>query len=178
MDGTYSYEEALRLVRVLDDLDAFGPQVIGTQPLGIAMPGSDIDVVCHAPDAAAFADALWMHYGEMRGFALYQWTTGQRAVVAKFSAYGWPFGLFGSTELVRDQAGWRHFVVERRLLALGGEPLRSAVMAARRRGAKTEPAFAEVLNLAGDAYAAVLDLYDCPDAELIDILQRGRRVPS
>ena len=43
--------------------------------------------------------------------------------------------------------------VERRLLALGGAPLRHAVMARRRQGARTEPAFAGSLRLEGDQRA-------------------------
>ena len=44
------------------------------------------------------------------------------------------------------------------MLSLGGEPLRAAVMARRYAGAKTEPAFAQVLGLTGDPYAMLLTL--------------------
>jgi len=62
--------------------------------------------------------------------------------------------------------------VERRLLAMGGERFRAAVMRQRHQGAKTEPAFAAVLALPGDPYQAMLDLEAQPDAVLAALLRR------
>jgi len=50
--------------------------------------------------------------------------------------------------------------------------LREAVLAARRAGAKTEPAFAEVLGLEADAYQAMLDLGEKNDTGLVEVLKR------
>lgn len=165
-----SHEEALRRSRVLEHLRAFDPHVVGTLPLGIAVPGSDIDIVCHAPDAVSLAKALWIHLRGEAGFVLYQWSGAVRPIVARFEAHGWPFEIFGSADPVHDQPGWRHFEVERRLLDLGGPAFRSAVMALRRNGTKTEPAFAAVLGLPGDPYAALFDLCGRPDEELVGLL--------
>lgn len=173
MTGIPSYEEALRRSRALAHLRAFDPRVIGTLPLGIAVPDSDIDIACHAPDPAAFADVLWRRFGAERGFVLYQWVGDGRPVVARFELRGWPFEIFGALDPVDGQAGWRHFVVERRLLDLGGPALRDAVMAQRRKGLKTEPAFAAAIGLAGDPYAALLDLHDLTDAALDGLLRAG-----
>ena len=167
------YDQALRSTQMIEHLHSFDPHVVGTLPLGLGVPGSDIDIVCHAPDLAAFAETVWRYFRETDRFALYQWSAGKRPVVAKLTAHGWPFEIFGSIEPVHDQAGWRHFVVEQRLLGLGGQLLRSAVMAARRRGLKTEPAFAEVLKLPGDPYEALLALHERADAALIEVLEQG-----
>ncbi|MFO6431650.1 DUF4269 domain-containing protein [Erythrobacter sp. W302b] len=59
---------------------------------------------------------------------------------------------------VPEQVGWRHFLIEKRLLELGGDGFRSAIKNRRRCGMKTEPAFAEILNLRGDPYQALLDI--------------------
>jgi hypothetical protein len=66
--------------------------------------------------------------------------------------------VFGQALPVHAQAGFRHMVVEGRLLVLGGARLADRVRAAKRGGLKTEPAFAAVLGLDGDPYRAVLDL--------------------
>ncbi len=87
-------------------------------------------------------------------------------MIAGFRHAGWPFEIFGEPCRLNEQAGWRHFEVERRLLRLGGEQFRARVMAARERGLKTEPAFAAVLGLEGDAYRAMLDIADLDDAGL------------
>ncbi len=172
MSGRCSHDEAVRRSQVIDRLAAFDPRIVGTLPLGIAVPGSDIDVICHAVDGGTFAEALWCQFSEADGFALWQWIGGGRPVVARFEAFGWPFEVFGSAQPVEEQAGWRHFVVERRLLALGGEPFRRAVMALRMAGQKTEPAFARALDLAGaDPYAAMLILHDHSDSQLATLLK-------
>jgi hypothetical protein len=78
--------------------------------------------------------------------------------------------VFASPVEVDLQAGWRHFLVEGRLLDLAGEALRRRVLELRRAGASTEPAFAAALDLQGDPYAALYRLSQAPDAELRELL--------
>lgn len=158
------YREALRRTGLLARLAAFDPHVAGTPPLGLDLPGSDIDVLCFAPDGLAFAAAVWREFSDAPGFSLRQWRWADRPVVAGFRLEGWPIELFGQARPVAEQQGWRHFRVESRLLAMGGPPLRAAVRRHREAGRKTEPAFAAVLGLAGDdPYQALLALEARPD---------------
>lgn len=156
--GDVQWQRALEESGVLDRLAAFDPRIAGTFPLGLDLPGSDIDVVCHAADLDAFAKAVWQHFAACEGFALWQWSRPPHAVIAGFRLAGVPFEIFGSPEPVDEQAGWRHFLIEQALLELGGAALLQAVRAERARGAKTEPAFAKVLGLDGDPYVAMLAL--------------------
>lgn len=112
----------------------------------------------HAPDAHAVSAVLLERHGHESRFFIRQWTTADRPVIAGFVAHGWAFEVFASPASVEIQPGWLHFTVERRLLELGGDALRDAVMLLRRQGLKTEPAFAEVLGLVRDPYAAMLSL--------------------
>ncbi|GLK83376.1 DUF4269 domain-containing protein [Ancylobacter defluvii] len=137
---------------------------MSTPPPGLDLGGSDIDIVCRAPDPDAVARLMWDHFGDRQQFLLWRWRAGDRPVVACFTAAGWPFEVFAAPRPVAEQAGWQHFRVEQRLLARGGEELRRAVMARRRAGMKTEPAFAAALGLAGDPYAALLELGGCDAA--------------
>ena len=164
------YEDAIRETGVLDILAPFDPHVVGTLPLGIALPRSDIDIVCHAPDRNAIAQVIWAKFRSADGFALYQWSARGRPLVARFEALGWPFEIFAATEPVEDQAGWRHFRVEQRLLNLAGVALQNQIMAIRTRGLKTEPAFAAVLGLPGDPYDALCSLFGMSDMELAALL--------
>ncbi|EHL97544.1 hypothetical protein HMPREF9946_04087 [Acetobacteraceae bacterium AT-5844] len=160
------YDTALRRAKALEALAAFDPHVVGTPPLGIALPGSDIDIICHAPDGMAFCTALWEAFSAEAGFTLRQWTSGERAIIASFTAHGWDFEVFGAAIPVGQQAGWRHFEVERRLLALGGEGFRAEIMRRRLAGLKTEPAFAAALALPGNPYQALLALCSETDPAL------------
>lgn len=167
-----SYEAALGGSGLLDELRQFDPRVVGTLPLGLSAPASDIDIVCHVPDAIAFAEVVWRRYRSCDGFTLYQWCSSRRPVVARFEWAGWPFELFGDPRPVDQQEGWLHFEIERRLLALDDGRLRKVVAAHRERGMKTEPAFAAVLGIAGDPYAGMLALARESDAQLRARLER------
>ncbi|WP_428684177.1 DUF4269 domain-containing protein [Reyranella sp.] len=155
---------------LLTALARFDPHVAGTPPLGLDLPGSDIDVICQATDAEAFTKTLWDFASPFDGFTIHQWTNDGRPVVASFHLDGWPVEVFGDPRPVAGQPGLRHFEIERRLLALGGHGLRAAVMQCRREGLKTEPAFARVLGLEGDPYAALLALEQMPDADVVRML--------
>lgn len=165
------YLEALERTGVLAKLAAFDPHVVGTPPLGLDLPTSDIDVVCFAPDLDAFASAIWSAFGRQAAFRMWQRIKLDRPIVASFAAAGWTIELFGQASPISEQYGWRHFLVEQRLLALGGEIFPAAVMARRNNGMKTEPAFAAVLGLDGDPYQALLGLAHCSDVELTALLK-------
>ena len=173
-----SYEDALAACRVLERLADFDARAAGTPPLGLDVPGSDIDVLCCAPDAHVFAAALWAAFGDAPGFTLTQWRDPPRPVIAAFDAAGWRIEVYGEAAPVERQRGWRHFAVERRLLALGGPRFRSAVLELRHRGQKTEPAVAAALGLPGDPYLALLELGDQNDADLRAVLCAGGFVAS
>lgn len=172
------YLDALKRVGVLSALAQFDPHVAGTPPLGLDLADSDIDVLCHAPDPMQFLLVIWTVFGNYPAFAARQWVSGERPVIAEFSAEGWTFELFGCPQPVGEQIGWRHFRIEQRLLALGGTRLRTLVMEQRRRGLKTEPAFAAVLSLTGNPYQALLDLDTWSDDALTDLLAGVSGVPA
>ncbi len=170
--GRLQYAEALRRLGLPTKLARFDPRVAGTPPLGLDLPGSDIDLLCHAPDAELFTQAVWDACAHFDGFAIRQWSGRERPVIATFAAETWDFEIFGHVRPVAEQVGWRHFRVERRLLELAGPGLRAAVLRARLRGLKTEPAFAQVLALPGDPYRALLALSGWRDEELAALLTR------
>ena len=155
---------------VLPELAAFDPHVVGTPPLGLDLPTSDIDIVCFAPEPDAFTRAVWTAFSKNAEFRMWQKIGLDQPVVASFAGAGWTIELFGQSSPISEQYGWRHFRVEQRLLALGSEALRDAVMAQRSTGMKTEPAFAALLGLEGDPYQALLCLECCADIDLTALL--------
>jgi hypothetical protein len=162
-------------------LAEFDPHLAGTLPLGVELPTSDLDILCHAAEPEVFAVALWAAFSGETEFSLRQWIIVDRPVIASFIAHGWPFQVFGQKKPVKEQNGWRHFIAERRLLRLGGPTFRAAIMRERSRGVKTEPAFATVLRLEGDPYLAILDLECCDNGRLNHLLVRagfGGHLPS
>lgn len=97
-----SYEDAIHRTGILDLLAPYDPRAAGTLPLGIALPGSDIDILCHALDPNMPAEPIWAAFSSADGFRLYRWSARGRPLIAKFEAEGWPFEVFVSSEPVDD----------------------------------------------------------------------------
>ncbi|TPK59126.1 DUF4269 domain-containing protein [Mesorhizobium sp. B2-4-19] len=167
------YADAVAGVRVAEHLKDFDWRIVGTPPLGIATANSDIDIICHASDYERFAKVVWGSFGYCLNFSLRQWTSGGRCVVCDFFFDGWEFQVFGDCRAIVDQSAWRHFVVEQRLLNLGGETLRQRVFAERLEGLKTEPAFAKVLGLDGDPFSEMQKLFEAKDEHLHLLIARN-----
>lgn len=165
-----SYETAIEQLGILDALSAYDARIAGTPPLGVATADSDLDILCHAPDASAFLSDVVRHYAACEGFHIRQWTSNKRPMIATFRAQGWDFEIFASPEPVDCQAGWRHFRIEKRLLALGGPPFKDTIRRLRQTGLKTEPAFWSALSKTGDAYRGLLTLETSTDETLDTIL--------
>jgi Domain of unknown function (DUF4269) len=161
------YACVLERLRILERLSQFEPMPIGTPPLGLAVPGSDIDVACYSPTLEEFLTAATDVFGQEDGFAtrFAEWVQ-PRAAIAVFRSNEWAVELFCQTIPTRQQVGVRHFLIEQRLLAL--EPgLRPLVLSLKRAGLKTEDAFARTLRLSNpNPYDAVLSLESLDDVSL------------
>jgi hypothetical protein len=161
--------EVLRRHELLPRLLGYDPVLVGTFPLDLARPGSDLDIICEVPDMAEFRRAL-AGFAQYPGYAMRWANTPEPALVASFVVDGLAVEVFGQAWPTARQYGYRHLVVEARLLAAGGEALRQQVLALRARGMKTEPAFAHLLGLPGNPYQALLVLEDWEEAELMALV--------
>lgn len=160
--------------RPLDRLAPHDTGLAGTFPLDIAIPGSDLDILVQADDPFAAAPLLDAAFGRESGYARRQVRVADGpALVAGFTLDDLPVEIFVQSLPVVRQMGWRHMLVEARLLALAPS-LRPAIRALKRTGVKTEPAFARLLALPGDPYQAVLDLEPLADSALADLLSQRR----
>jgi hypothetical protein len=172
--GSAAQREAARAIAacgVLERLAAFDPVLVGTYPLDLVVPGSDLDILCHAPDLAGFARVVRQAFADRPGFTCERQPTGATlAILARFRSLELPVEVFGQAVPVDQQRGYRHLLVEARLLELGGPRLRRAVLDLRGKGTKTEPAFAHALGLSGDPHERLWALSWCDDAELRVIL--------
>jgi hypothetical protein len=149
----------LEAIRAFDHLAPFDPLLIGTFPLGLTVPGSDLDIACHMPDPASARAKLGRAFGQCAGFReSLSRRGGVPTLVVGFEAGGHAVEIFGQPVPAMAQFGHRHLRAEHLLLWRHGAALRAAVLALKRRGMKTEAAFARALGLpAGDAYRQVLD---------------------
>jgi Domain of unknown function (DUF4269) len=103
---TADWYPRLQATGLLDTLAPYSPVLVGAHPLGIAVEGSRIEIVCRAVDLGAFARTLERTYGECEGFALHPGSLdAEEAVFAEFAIEGLPVELAGQREHVHRALG-------------------------------------------------------------------------
>ncbi|MEO2204186.1 DUF4269 domain-containing protein [Paenibacillus pabuli] len=150
-------------------LEAYTPYPAGTVPIDIDIPGSDLDILCEAPDLDAFEMIVTQHYSGMEQFSCQRGTglgDGRAYITCSFQAEDWPVEIFAQSVQVNKQNAYLHMLVEWELLQLWGAEGHAEIRRLKSVGLKTEPAFAEVLGLQGDPYVELLQLADWSRHEL------------
>lgn len=158
------------LAGLLELLAPYGPAVVGSTPLGLQIPGSDIDIACEAADLDELDRVL---VAAFQPFIVQSWRrpTIPAASVTTLRLAGMLVEVFAQPLPVIEQTGFRHMIIEGQLLRVFGGPLRAEVFRLKRdEGLGTEPAFAQALGLADtDPYQALLRLEGLSDAELSEL---------
>jgi Domain of unknown function (DUF4269) len=150
----------------------FDGRFIGSMPLDLHGEGADADIVCSADDLEGFVAAMTAAFGDQPDFrAQTAPYLGRPSSIVRFTLAGLPVEIFARPEPVEAHESFRHHKAAKRLLILGGEPLRDQVRGLKAMGMKTEPAFARALGLEGDAALAMLDLAEAPEFVLAALLR-------
>ncbi|WP_162939979.1 DUF4269 domain-containing protein [Gryllotalpicola protaetiae] len=161
------------LIRALAE---YQPAIVGSMPIGVQTPNSDIDIACHASDLISFEQTVKTIAGGA-WVASHRRNTQPPASVIMLRFEGTQIEVFGQALPVVQQDAFRHMLVEGRLLRLFGENLRQAVMVRKASRQGTEHAFAEALGLElGNPYDALLTLEGLSDAALVDALDPTPRI--
>ena len=168
---------AIQSLGILDTLADYHPILVGTIPLNIDIPTSDLDIICQADDIEAFGDLIQRHYGDYRDFGVrFKHHNNLPSYIANFRHDDFEFEVFAQHRPTTRQSAYRHMVIEYRLLTLAGEDAKSAIRKLKQEGMKTEPAFAHYFGLSGDPYQALLDLAEADEGTLESlVLHRPHR---
>ena len=165
--GTKRQKEAyIELIELglLDDLASYSPILVGTIPIDIDVPDSDLDIICQVSDHRRFKEDVLRLYGQQSSFSIATRSFQKKPVtITKFKGRNFPIELFAQDTPTRQQYGYLHMMIEHRLLKKYGESMKLAVRQLKQvSGLSTEEAFASILGLKGDPYEALLQL-DLPD---------------
>jgi len=143
--------------QVMKKLADFDPILVGTIPIEVDIETSDLDIICCFSDPQVFNEVIFRNFGTQNGFTLKnKLISGVQTVVSRFELDEFQWEIFGQAIPTFHQMGYRHLVIEYHLLHMFGEEFRQRIVALKRSGYKTEPAFARLLNLSGDPYQALL----------------------
>ncbi len=177
--GTPRQQQAWQILEsLLLTLHPFTPVLAGTIPLNIDIPGSDLDLLCRYEVESDFVRLITQHFQNHPQFRMRRKVhQGQLSLVVSFLLQDQAMEIFAQNRPVWEQNGFRHMVVEARLLSLGGPSAQAGIRQLKREGLKTEPAFACWFGLPGhDPYQTLYDLSFLKLEELRSYLaQHGRQ---
>ena len=167
--GAIARQEWLEL-EIEQVLGSFHPVDVSSITSGLDVPGSDLDIVCDLRPGG-YLETVRRAYGDLPDFRT--WVSGPRTMVS-FTGRRVGVELSAEPQAVELQQAYRHALVARRAVGLGGIELAEGVRRLRRvDGSKTEPALAKVLGLPGDPYLAIDGLADVDDATLRRITKKA-----
>lgn len=149
-------------------LKEYSPILVGTIPLEIDIEKSDLDIICEVHSFYEFEKLIKNSFQKYGNFNINKINENQ-AIIANFFIKEFEIEIYGQPLPTKEQYGYRHMIIEDKILKLGGNKLKKEIINLKRNGMKTEPAFAKYLNLNGNPYEELLKLENMSnrDIELI-----------
>ena len=144
--------------RTFEKLKPFDPILTGTIPINIDIDTSDLDIVCCFTDAKSFEAHLVDSFSHEQNFKIFI-PRHPGSVSASFTLDGFVVEIFGQAIPTREQAAYRHMIVEHKILQKKGESFRQQIIELKKQGYKTEPAFGKLLGIEGNVYEELLKLF-------------------
>ncbi|MGL5331085.1 MAG: DUF4269 domain-containing protein [Peptostreptococcaceae bacterium] len=148
--------EILKKIKIFEILKEYKPILVGTIPIEINIESSDLDIVCQVNNFYTFEKLLLKEFSDYKKFKITY--IKEDILVCNFYFENIEIEIYASTKDTKSSNGYRHMVVEGRLLYLGGEKFKQNIINLKQSGLKTEPAFAKLLNINGNPYDELLKL--------------------
>lgn len=157
--GNPKQKHAYRILHdhhIMKKLRLFDPILVGTIPIGIDIESSDLDIICCFSDPEEFTNYIIKHFENEENFSIEELLKEENAIVARFKIEDFDIEIFGQDVPTLQQNAYRHLLIEDKLLKQHGEDFKKQVIALKKQGYKTEPAFAHLLGIKGNPYEELL----------------------
>ncbi len=146
-------------------LKEYNPILVGTIPLEIDIEKSDLDIICEVHNFYEFEKSIINSFQKYENFNINKNNENQ-AIVANFFIKEFEIEIYGQAIPTKEQYGYRHMIIEDKILKLGGNKLKKEIINLKRNGMKTEPAFGKYLNLNGNPYEELLKLENMSNRDI------------
>ncbi|MCL6603686.1 MAG: DUF4269 domain-containing protein [Paenibacillus sp.] len=177
--GNQRQRKAYEILTETSIFEVFGeytPILVGTIPIDIDISSSDLDIICEVHDFEEFEQLLVQCFQEMSMFYISKRTVQDiPRIVCSFQYKKWAIEIFGQPIPTLEQNGYKHMIIEKRLLKILGEETKEIIRELKRSGLKTEPAFGELLRIDGNIYEKLIEMYDWDDQELWEWTLRSHK---
>lgn len=154
----------LEKINIFNILKEYNPILVGTIPIEIDIDNSDLDIICKTDNVDEFEKLLINKFKNFKDFNITY--KEDKIIVCTFIVDDIEIEIYASDIDTDKSNGYRHMIIEYRLLNLYGDNFRKEIINLKSNGLKTEPAFAKVLNLDGNPYDELLLLENLSDDEL------------
>ncbi|GLB48753.1 DUF4269 domain-containing protein [Neptunitalea lumnitzerae] len=155
--GNQQQQNLYRLLtthNVLSVLAPYQPLVVGTIPIGIDVEGSDADIILQFDCIEELPMLLHQQFSEYANYRLRM--QADNVLVCNFSIEEVPFELYATNIPTQAQYAFKHMLKEYEILQKKGATFKAEVLALKKSGMKTEPAFCKLLGLEGNPYEVLL----------------------
>src|SRR6218665_2034311 len=145
--------EVLTKHKVLENLADFDPILVGTIPINIDIENSDLDIICYWKNKLDFIERIKQLFEKETNFTIRKIVIdNQESVVANFFIDAFEIEIFGQNIPTELQNGYKHMIIEDKILRSRDENFRLEIVKLKEKGIKTEPAFGLLLGLKGNIY--------------------------
>ncbi|RDY29019.1 DUF4269 domain-containing protein [Romboutsia weinsteinii] len=176
----YGNEKQIKSYNILTNINIFNilkeytPVLVGTIPIDIDINTSDLDIICEVRDFVGFIYVLKQNFSGYDDFKVD--CHAENIVVCNFKAQEIEIEIYASKENVDKANGYRHMLVEYRIMNLLGKDFKNNIIKLKEDGMKTEPAFAKLLKLDGNPYDELLLFEKYLDEDIINHFKRLERI--
>lgn len=144
-------------IGIFSKLHNYHPILVGTIPLEIDIENSDLDIICCWKNEKQFITDLRKHFSKYNEFKINKVADNSKIIItANFSIENQEIEIFGQNIPTLEQRAYRHMLTEYRILKEKGDEFKQQIIALKRLGIKTEPAFAQLLGISGNPYIELL----------------------
>lgn len=144
--------------KVLANIAEFEPILAGTIPINIDIENSDLDIICYWKNKTDFIEKLESFFGNKNEFTIRETIIdNEETVIANFKIERFEIEIFGQSIPVKNQNGYKHMIIEHKILQSKGENFRLEIIKLKQKGYKTERAFGFLLGLKGNPYQELLN---------------------
>jgi len=160
--GNQRQQKAFKTVtelNIFEKLKAFNPILVGTIPIEIDLPESDLDIICECSNHTNFSKTIIKLFNKKESFNVSTYNFKEEKVtVAKFKFNNFDFEIFAQNLPTEKQDAYKHMLIEYQILNNNDSAFKEKIIALKTKGIKTEPAFAQLLQLKGDPYIELLKI--------------------
>lgn len=141
--------------QILQILSEFSPEFVGSIPIGVDLPQSDIDIICELKPSLPKVLGSFSSYPD---FQISEKVLGEiHSLICRFSLGSEKVEIVAQELSPKKQISYLHMILEEKILKEKGTNFRLSVLEKKKAGKSTEEAFAELLGLKGDPYSSLLE---------------------